>query len=166
MVRALASAEVVASNLGTLGEAAAIQGTYGPHDWRLRADQSGHHVRNGLGILAGNRPYCGCAIDVLHVALDRIQPFPVFLRESHDLWIALHGYFSRTIVHLDERTVWRRFRGENVTLDRPRGVRQLARSRLVLLRSTAAPWGRTHRDRHPDVDPGSDRADRPVSHGR
>jgi len=145
MVGGLAQGEVVAANLGTLDGPAAIRGPYGQRDWRLRSDQSRQHVRNVLGILAGNRPYYGCAMGVRRSSLERVLPFPGFLTESHDLWIALYGNVARSIVHLDDRTVLRRFHGENVTPDRPRGLVQVARSRLLLLRGAAILWHRTHR---------------------
>lgn len=145
MVQALARSEVVATNLGTLDGPEAIRGPYGQRDWRLRSDQSTRHARNVLGILAGNRPYYGCAMGVRRSSLERVLPFPGFLTESHDLWLALYGNVARSIAHLDDRTVLRRFHGENVTPDRPRGLRQVARSRLLLLRCAAILWRRTRR---------------------
>lgn len=144
MVRALEHADVVASNLATLGGGDSIRGPYGQVDWRLRASQSRQHAFNVLGILAGNRPYYGCAMGVRRSALGRILPFPSFLSESHDLWIALYGNIARSIVHLDERTVWRRFHEDNITPDRPRGFRRVVRSRRLLLRSAAVLWRRVH----------------------
>jgi len=145
MVEALARGEVVATNLGTLDGPDTIRGPYGQRDWRLRSGQSRQHVRNVLGILAGNRPYYGCAMGIRRSSVERVLPFPAFLAESHDLWIALYGNVARSIVHLDDRTVLRRFHGENVTPDRPRGPWQVAQSRLLLLRSAAILWRRTRR---------------------
>jgi len=134
LVDALGTVDVVASNLSTLGGPDAIRGPYGQRDWRLRSADSGHHVRNVLGILAGNRPYYGCAMGVRREALARVLPFPERLTESHDLWIALYGNLAGSITHLDRSTVRRRFHGDNASPDKPRGVAAVVRSRLLLAR--------------------------------
>lgn len=135
MVDGLADAEVVATNLATLDGPDRILGPYGQRDWRLRPADSQRNGRNTAAILAGNRPYYGCAMGVRREALDRILPFPEFLVESHDLWIALYGNVARSIVHLDIRSVRRRFHGDNASPDRPRGPVEVARSRFMLMRS-------------------------------
>lgn len=142
MLAALEHSDVVATNLGTLAGSQQIRGPYGQSDWRLRSSQSGHRVRNIAGVLAGNRPYYGCAMGVHRETLERLMPFPTFLVESHDLWVALYGNLVGSIAHLDERTVQRRFHGENVTPDRPRGVVGVLRSRFMLVRATVELWRR------------------------
>lgn len=134
MVDALGHVDVVATNLATLGGPDRITGPYGQSDWRLRARHSGRNVRNIVAVLAGNRPYYGCAMGIRRRALVRVLPFPDFLDESHDLWIALHGNVARSIRHLEFRSVQRRFHGGNATPDRPRGPVGVARSRLMLVR--------------------------------
>lgn len=137
MTAALDATDVVASNLSTLGGPDGIRGPYGQADWRLRYRDSGHRLRNTLGILAGNMPYYGCAMGVRRAALDRLLPFPAFLNESHDLWIALYGNLVGTMTHLGRRTVARRFHESNQTPNRPRGVRAALGSRVLLLRCIA-----------------------------
>lgn len=133
---ALADVDVVASNLSILGdETRGLRGPLGQHDWRLRSADSRRHARNVLGVLAGNRPYYGCAMALRRTALATVLPFPAYLDESHDLWIALYGNLARSVRHLDERTVRRRLHGENATPDRPRGVGAALRSRALLLRA-------------------------------
>ncbi|MDO4242251.1 MAG: glycosyltransferase [Actinomyces sp.] len=135
LVNALEGAEVAATNLGTLGGPDAIRGPYGQADWHLRAADSHRAWRNVLGVLAGNRPYYGCAMGVRAEALARgLAPFPGFLGESHDLWIALYGNLRRSVCHCPQRTVLRRFHESNQTPNRPRGVRAAIGSRLLLLR--------------------------------
>ena len=134
MVAALADADVVATNLTTLGGPVGIRGPYGQQDWRLRARDSHHRLRNVVGILAGAMPYYGCAMGVRRSALTRVLPFPRFLFESHDLWIALYGNLLGRMAHLGRRTVARRFHETNQTPDRPRGLPQVLKSRLLLLR--------------------------------
>lgn len=137
MSRSLATHDVVATNLATLGVGDGLRGPFGQPDWRLRSDGSRRHVRNLLGILAGNRPYYGCAMAVRREALDAILPFPAYLTESHDLWIAVYGNVARSIEHLELRSLERRLHGDNQTPTRPRGIAMVLRSRLMLLRAVA-----------------------------
>ena len=134
MVDALARADVVATNLATLDGPATIRGPYGQHDWRLHARQSRQPARNIAAILIGNRPYYGCAMGLRRSAIDAVLPFPAYLTESHDLWIALYGNVAHSIEHLDLRSVARRFHAHNATPDRPRGLVQVVRSRTLLVR--------------------------------
>ena len=136
MVAALSEVEVVATNLGTLGGPDAIRGPYGQADWRLRAADSTHHLRNVVAIWAGNRPYYGCAMGLRATALRTALPIPKFMTESHDLWFALYGNLARSIRHLPQRTVLRRFHGDNQTPNRPRGFRTVLAARLRLVRCT------------------------------
>jgi glycosyltransferase involved in cell wall biosynthesis len=140
MVAALSgpgAADVVATNLATLGGPDRIRGPYGQADWHLRAAASGHRVRNVLGVLAGNRPYYGCAMGLRREALATVLPFPAFLDESHDLWIALYGNVAGRMRHLELRSVLRRYHADNASPDRPRGVLPALRSRAMLVRATA-----------------------------
>lgn len=129
-----AGADVVATNLGTLGGPDAIRGPYGQADWHLRERDSGRRWRNVLGVLAGNRPYYGCAMALRRSVLDTALPFPPFLDESHDLWLALHGNLLGRMRHLELRSVRRRFHAGNASPNRPRGLRMVLRSRFMLLR--------------------------------
>ncbi len=135
LTAALDRTDVVASNLSTLGGPDALAGPFGRADWRLRSRDSGRRLHNVLGILAGAMPYYGCAMGVRQDAVGRgLLPFPGFLRESHDLWIALYGNVLGTMTHLGRRTVARRLHAANQTPTRPRGVRGALASRLLLLR--------------------------------
>lgn len=134
MIGALHDHDVVAGNLVTLGGADTLRGPFGQRDWRLSAATSGHRLRNTLGILAGAMPYYGCAMGVRRSALVRVLPFPSFLHESHDLWLALVGNLAGRLIHLDERVTARRLHDTNQTPTRPRGVIPALRSRLMLLR--------------------------------
>lgn len=138
MVAALTDgADVVATNLSTLNGPERIPGPYGQSDWHLRAASSTHRWRNVLGILIGNRPYYGCAMGLTRSALDRVLPFPEFLVESHDLWIALDGNIRGTMRHLPLRSVARRYHQDNASPERPRGPVMVLRSRWMLLRAAA-----------------------------
>ncbi|GIG39636.1 glycosyltransferase [Cellulomonas phragmiteti] len=134
MVDDLAAGDVVATNLATLGGPDAIPGPYGQRAWRLRGKVGGRGARDVLGVLAGNRPYFGCAMGVRREALDVLLPFPDFLVESHDLWIALYGNLTGSMVHDETVSVLRRYHEDNTSPARPRGVRAAVGSRLLLLR--------------------------------
>lgn len=135
LVDALGASDVVATNLSTLGGPPRIRGPYGQQDWHLRAADGRHPRRNVLGVLAGNRPYYGCAMALRRDALRTLLPFPAFLTESHDLWIALYGNLARSMTHLELRSVERRFHDDNASPARPRGPVVVVRSRLMLLRA-------------------------------
>lgn len=134
MVEALGRVDVVATNIGTLGGPDRIPGPYGQDDWRLRPEQSGARRRNVVGILAGNRPYFGSAMGLRREALAHVLPFPAYLVESHDLWIALYGNLARSIAHLEVRSVDRRYHEQNASTPAPRAAVAVVRSRLLLLR--------------------------------
>lgn len=133
MVAALGDHDVVASNLETL-DGRPLRGPYGQERWVLRASDSRRHVRNVLAVLAGNRPYYGCAMGLRREVLAGATPFPAYLRESHDLWLGLYGNVTRSIVHLDLVTVRRRLHDDNASTERPRGVREVLASRALLVR--------------------------------
>jgi glycosyltransferase involved in cell wall biosynthesis len=138
MSAALATADVVAGNLELLGTGEPLRSPYGGGAWRLRADDSSRHLRNVGGVLAGARPYYGCAMGVRRRALDVVLPFPSVLTESHDLWIALCGNLMGSMAHVEDLVVLRRQHDTNQTMsDRPRGVLPALRSRLMLLRCVA-----------------------------
>ncbi|WP_425956314.1 glycosyltransferase [Xylanimonas sp. McL0601] len=145
MCAALDGRAVVATNLATLGSGETLVGPFGQPDWHLRAADSDRPLRNVLGILAGNRPYYGCAMAVRRDALKLVLPFPEFLVESHDLWLALAGNLSHSMRHLELRSIERRLHGENQTPNRPRGPLAVLRSRLLLLRAIAVLTARRRR---------------------
>ncbi|GAA2180418.1 hypothetical protein GCM10009785_11150 [Brooklawnia cerclae] len=134
MVEALQDNQVVATNLATLNGPARIGGPFGIKDWRLRSGDSRRHAWNLLVLLSGLQCYWGCAMAVRRDALDYLLPFPPELTETHDQWIGLCGNMAGSIAHLDERTVLRRYHGDNLTPAQPRGVLPALRSRVMLIR--------------------------------
>lgn len=145
LVAALARTDVVAGNLALLGTGEALRSPFGAEGWALRSDDSSRHVRNVAGVLAGMRPYFGCAMGVRREVLDTALPFPSFLRESHDLWLALIGNVRGSMTHVEDVVVWRRVHETNTSPSRPRGVLPALRSRLMLLRCLAVISGRMRR---------------------
>lgn len=138
MVTALVTHQVVASNLATLNGPDRIPGPFFIKDWRVHSSGSERHVWNLLMLLAGLQSYWGCAMAVRRDALDYLLPFPTFLQETHDQWIGLCGNMAGSISHLDDRTVLRRYHGDNVTPPQPRGILPALKSRVTLVRCMAA----------------------------
>lgn len=149
--RALADAAmrsgVAASNIVLLGSDAPLRSPITRRPWRLRSDQSSHALRNEMRILAGVIPYFGCAMAVRRDMLHRVLPFPTFLTESHDLWIATAANDARAMEHIEEVTVQRRVHGENASSSRPRSAGgALLKARWMLLRAWREAIRRRRRD--------------------
>ncbi|RYB95251.1 glycosyltransferase [Nocardioides oleivorans] len=147
MTAALARTEVVAGNLLLLDSGRPLSSPFGAEGWALRAEDSTHHARNVGGVLAGMRPYYGCAMGLRRSSLDTALPFPPFLVESHDLWLALVGNLRGSMTHLEDVVVLRREHDSNETPNRPRGVVPALRSRLMLVRSILVIVARRGRQR-------------------
>ncbi|WP_286120452.1 glycosyltransferase [Zhihengliuella sp. ISTPL4] len=134
-VSALQDSAVAASNLVLLGSDDPLPNPLTRRPWRLRAAWSRQGVRNALRILAGMAPYYGCAMAVRRDAIERVLPFPAYLDESHDLWLALFGNAHGTMRHIETATIRRRIHDTNASPSRPRGITQVLRARVMLLRA-------------------------------
>lgn len=131
MLKPLSTHLVVATNFDMLDTA--------PRPWipRLRSSDSVRHLANLAGILVGYRAYYGCGMAFRREALGYFIPVPGYVRESHDLWLAICGNVAGSIAHLDESTIHRRLHDENQT---PAGFRSLSKiitARVMLLRLMA-----------------------------
>jgi len=136
MVGALAAgADVVATNLATLGGPDAVRGPLGQKDWHLKAADSTHRFRNTVSLVLGNMCYWGCAMGLRRSALDLILPFPPYLTESHDLWIAIYGNVVGRMRHLEFRSLWWRNHASNTNPKKPRGPITLIRKRWMMTRA-------------------------------
>ena len=134
LVDAAATADVIASNLVLLGSEEPLRSPLNGRPWLLTPADDGRRARNELRILAGDAPYFGCAMAVRRAALGLVLPFPAYLDESHDLWIATAANAAGTLRHLEQPTVRRRVHDDNASSSRPRGIGKALRSRLLLLR--------------------------------
>jgi glycosyltransferase involved in cell wall biosynthesis len=134
LARAAGTSGVAASNLSVLGRPGGLPGPYGQRDWALHDQDSGRPWRNLTVVLAGNRPYFGCAMAFDSSMRDLILPFPTFLHESHDLWIAICGNVARRLVHLEDHTVARRLHDANTSPPRPRALPTVLKSRRLVAR--------------------------------
>jgi hypothetical protein len=139
MMTALESAAVVASNFDVLGDA--------PRPWipKLRSADSRRNLANLWGVLIGYRAYYGCAMGFRREALPLVVPIPSYVRESHDLWLAICGNMARSVAHLDQSTVLRRLHGDNQTPAGWRSLRKIAAARIMLLRLMAEAFRRSRR---------------------
>ncbi|MGN7189008.1 glycosyltransferase [Microbacterium enclense] len=127
-----------ASNLLLLGSGKPLPAPFTGRPWRLAGHTSSQSLRNVLRILGGMAPYFGCAMAVRRDHLDAVTPFPAFLDESHDLWIALVANSAHRMTHVAAPTVRRRLHDANASASTPRGWRKVAASRLMLVRAWAA----------------------------
>jgi len=135
LVGAAEAAGVAASNLELLGTGEPLRSPLSGRPWRLRAATSGQRLRNELRILAGAAPYFGCAMAVRRDMLGIITPFPAFLTESHDLWIATVANATGHMTHVETATVRRRVHDTNASSPQPRGLRRALGSRWMLVRA-------------------------------
>ncbi|MFT4233159.1 MAG: glycosyltransferase [Leucobacter sp.] len=134
MRTALERADVVAGNLDLLSADRPIPGPLGIREWRLPRIGRRAPLRNVLGIVCGIMPYFGCAMGFRRSFADRALPFPPWLYESHDLWLAVVGNLAGDLVHIPDTVTLRRLHDDNASPSQPRSLPQIARSRLLVLR--------------------------------
>lgn len=146
MCAALDHADVIASNLDLLDTSGdreatsgrAISGPLGIREWRLPRVDSPAPLRNTLGVVAGVMPYFGCAMGFRRSFADVVLPFPAWLYESHDLWLAVSGNLAGTMGHIANVTTYRRLHDANASPSQPRSIGHVLRSRFLVLRMIAA----------------------------
>jgi glycosyltransferase involved in cell wall biosynthesis len=127
LVAGLETSEVVASNMLILGGER-------PR-WWMPGSQGRQWLRNLLRIVSGVSGYYGCGMGVKRTFMPVILPFPEFLVESHDLWVAIAGNLSHSISLVESPTLRRRVHDSNATPTRPRSLRKILSARVMLLRS-------------------------------
>ncbi|BCW79276.1 alpha-L-Rha alpha-1,3-L-rhamnosyltransferase [Arthrobacter sp. NicSoilC5] len=130
MISALDGKDMVVSNCRHFDGA---PGSF--HEIRLRAKDSTHHLRNLLGIVVGYRLHWGCAMAVRRNLLAQALPFPHYMNESHDQWLATVGNVNRSIVYMEEDTILHRLHGENLTPHGIRSASKIIRARIAFLRN-------------------------------
>lgn len=134
LVDATVDHAVAASNLVLLGDDSPLRSPLTGRDWLLRAEDGARTAYNQRQILLGDAPYFGCAMAIRRDFLATALPFPDYLNESHDLWLATLANACVELVHVAAPTVRRRIHDSNASSERPRGVRQALQSRLLLVR--------------------------------
>jgi hypothetical protein len=129
MIGAMEHTAVVSTSVAVLGEPA------DPPRFRLRARDSERHLANIFAIMIGYRPYTGCAMAFRRDIADSVLPFPPFLYESHDLWIAIVANTHGQNVHLEGASIARRLHDSNQTPLGWRGPVAIVRARWMKARS-------------------------------
>ncbi|GEB94956.1 glycosyltransferase [Microbacterium lacticum] len=138
LAQAALSRGVAASNLVLLGSDHALRSPLTGRPWLLKAADSRRRWRNELLILAGDIPYFGCAMAMSRDAVSRVLPFPPYLSESHDLWIATVANRHGLMTHVDAATLRRRVHAGNASTPRPRSLRHVLAARWMLVRAFAS----------------------------
>ncbi|GAC1501716.1 MAG: glycosyltransferase family 2 protein [Pseudarthrobacter sp.] len=130
LVSALQTKDFAASNFTVFG---------GPpsryHQVQLKEADSQRWVANLLTTWIGIRPYYGCTMAFSAAAKKLILPFPDFLTETHDQWIAIVANINRNMAHVAAPTVARRLHDENTTPKSRRPVKVILRARIMLIRA-------------------------------
>ncbi|CEH07645.1 glycosyltransferase [Propionibacterium freudenreichii] len=99
---------------------------------RLRSRDSQHYLRNIVGILIGYRLHWGCAMVIRRELLDIALPFPQWMDESHDQYLAMAANMARSVRYMETNTVWHRLHDRNLTPQKPRALAKIARARVKL----------------------------------
>lgn len=102
---------------------------------QLRQGDGRRWVANLITTWIGVRPYYGCTMAFRATGKRLILPFPAFLNETHDQWIALVANLHREMVHVEEATVARRLHDQNTTPKSRRPLAVIVRARIMLLRA-------------------------------
>lgn len=141
MLDALKSSRLVATNFSMLGG--------GQRPWipPLRATMDGRRVANLFGIMVGYRAYYGCGMAFRRDMIPVVIPIPGYVRESHDLWVAICGNIEGSVAHLDAPSLLRRLHEQNETPTGFRSLRRIAAARIMLLRLLFEGWGRVRGNR-------------------
>lgn len=137
LVDALQAKDFAASNFTVFGGPA---NRY--HKVQLKESDSGRWVANLVTTWIGIRPYYGCTMAFRAAAKKQILPFPEFLTETHDQWIAIVANLNRSMAHVAAPTVARRLHDENTTPKSRRPVAVILRARIMLLRAIFVALGR------------------------
>ena len=143
LARAAHDSGVAASNLVLLGSGDPLPSPVTGRPWILRPATSRQRLRNEMRILLGIAPYFGCAMAISRDMVATVTPFPAFLTESHDLWIATVANSVGRMSHVEQATVRRRIHDSNASSSKPRGLARSLASRWMLIRA----WGEALRRR-------------------
>jgi glycosyltransferase involved in cell wall biosynthesis len=102
---------------------------------QLKKADSGRWLSNLVTTWIGIRPYYGCTMAFRADAKRLILPFPTFLTETHDQWIAIVANINLEMEHVESATVARRLHEQNTTPKSRRPISKIVRARIMLLRA-------------------------------
>jgi glycosyltransferase involved in cell wall biosynthesis len=128
MLAALQDSKMVATNFSMLG------GVDRPWIPPLSSGMDSHRLANLTGIAVGYRAYYGCGMAFRRSLLPLVTPIPPYVRESHDLWLAICGNLDGSIAHLDEPSLLRRLHDQNETPAGFRSLRRIIAARIMIAR--------------------------------
>lgn len=135
LLDALRDSSIVAGDLVLLPDDAPLSSPLTGRRWQLSPLRCSGSLRNQIRLLLGDAPYYGCAMAFRREAKAWILPFPEFLVESHDLWIATVGNSARVLGHVQAPVIRRRLHDANASSPKPRGMRKALQSRWMLARA-------------------------------
>lgn len=152
MISAMGQSSLVVSNCQHIE---GIPGRF--QEIRLHEKDSRHTVRNALGILVGYRLHWGCAMALRRTLLEQVLPFPSYMKESHDQWIAMVGIANRSIQYLETDTILHRLHGDNLTPKGMRSFSEIIAARISFLRNLVTALARAAAPRIESVAPAARR---------
>ncbi|TLM85653.1 glycosyltransferase [Pseudarthrobacter sp. NamE2] len=130
LVNSLQDKKFVASNFSVFGGPAnKLQKV------QLKQADGPRWIANLITTWIGVRPYYGCTMAFRAAGKKLILPFPAFLNETHDQWIAIVGNLHRDMAHVETATVARRLHDQNTTPKSRRPLTVIFRARIMLLRA-------------------------------
>jgi glycosyltransferase involved in cell wall biosynthesis len=130
LIRALDNAEAVASNFSYFeGTPRKIE------QFRLKNGTGNHKIRNLIRLWIGIIPYYGCAMAFRRSFIQTSLPFPPFLYETHDQWLAMLANVRGTMTHLELETLSRRLHAHNTTPKTFRGLSTILKARWMLTKA-------------------------------
>ena len=80
----------------------------------VNSHHSNKYLKNIIDIFVGKTNYFGCAMALRRDFLSIVLPISSYV-EAHDLWIALASNLTRSNVHLNEKTFYKRRHKKNAT---------------------------------------------------
>lgn len=102
---------------------------------RLKEKDSSRRFANLFATWIGLRPYYGCTMAFRAEGKELVLPFPAFLNETHDQWIALVANLHGQMIHVEAPTVARRLHDQNTTPKTMRPLTTIFRARAMLVRA-------------------------------
>lgn len=130
LINALQGKTFVASNFtvfgGTANKLQKVQ---------LKRADGGRWLANLITTWIGVRPYYGCTMAFRAGGKKLILPFPAFLNETHDQWIAVVANLHQEMAHVEDATVVRRLHDQNTTPKSRRPFAVIVSARVMLLRA-------------------------------
>jgi glycosyltransferase involved in cell wall biosynthesis len=161
MLSALGDGMVLASTAGLLPDGRLMRQPITGRDWAASEWTARRPFMATAALILGTSMYYGCAMALRREFRDVVLPFPAFVKESHDQWIALCAIRTRSLRVLDTVTVLRRIHDSNASAPAPRSLVKIAKSRwmafrmLVTSQARSKAWRRDRKRRsgiHPVAD--------------